>query len=582
MNSAPYRTNVSNVLVIGSGGAGLRAAIAAAETSVEVTVIGKRTSKDAHTALAAGGINAVLGTRDPEDTWEQHFADTTIEGYFLSNPHVAEIMCREAPGAVTELAAWGCEFARTETGDIDQRYFGAHKYRRTCYAGDYTGRAIIETLARRANELAIPIVDHQYVSRLLVQDGVCFGAFAFDISTGERTAFLADAVVLAAGGHTRIWRRSSSRRDENTGDGMYLALRAGCRLVDMELVQFHPTGMVSPEEASGLLVTEAVRGEGGRLFNSAGERYMERYDSERMELSTRDRVSLANYTEIAEGRGGPNGGVFLDISHIGKDAILEKLPRMYRQFIEYQMLDISKDPMEVAPTAHYSMGGVVVDPQTHATGVGGLYVAGEVTAGLHGANRLGGNSLAEVLVFGRRAGEAAAGLSRSRDFSLRSRAIIAGANDELDALIHKGDEFARPLQRALRNAMWQYCGVVRNEDGLRQALAEIAGIEQRLPDIDVRPTSEGYGDLAHALDLRASLAAASATVRGALARRETRGAHVRSDHPELDTDLLVNFQIRLDNSTLDVTPVPVPDVPSELRRYVEQTEGLELKGRLLE
>jgi succinate dehydrogenase / fumarate reductase flavoprotein subunit len=582
MHSAPYRTNVSNVLVIGSGGAGLRAAIAAAEAGVEVTVIGKRTSKDAHTALAAGGINAVLGTRDPEDTWQQHFADTMIEGYFLSDPRVAEIMCREAPAAVTELADWGCAFARTENGEIDQRYFGAHKYRRTCYAGDYTGRAIIETLARRANELDVPIVDHQYVSRLLVQDGVCFGAFAFDISTGERTAFLADAVVLAAGGHTRIWRRSSSRRDENTGDGMYLALRAGCRLADMELVQFHPTGMVSPEEASGLLVTEAVRGEGGRLFNAVGERYMERYDPERMELSTRDRVSLANYTEIADGRDGPNGGVFLDISHIGKDAILEKLPRMYRQFIEYQMLDISTDPMEVAPTAHYSMGGVVVDPPTHATNVEGLYAAGEVTSGLHGANRLGGNSLAEVLVFGRRAGDAAAELSRSRDIALGPRAVVSAANDELDALIHKGSEFARPLQRALRNAMWQHCGVVRSEVGLKQALEDIAEIEQRVPDIDVRPTSEGYGDLAHALDLRASLVAAPATVRGALDRRETRGAHVRSDHPELDPELRVNLEISLDDRAMTVAHTRVPGVPAELRPLVEQQEEVELKGRLLE
>ena len=257
------------------------------------------------------------------------------------------------------------------------------------------------------------VIDDQYVSQLLVTDGACFGALAFDLETGERTVFLADAVVLATGGHTRIWRRSSSRRDENTGDGMYLALRAGCRLQDMELVQFHPTGMVAPEEAAGILVTEAVRGEGGHLKNALGERFMARYDPERMELSARDRVALANYTEIAEGRGGPNGGVFLDITHLGKDAILEKLPRMYRQFLEYQMLDISQQPMEVAPTAHYSMGGVVVDPETHATDVAGLYAAGEVTAGLHGANRLGGNSLAETVVFGRRAGEAAAAYSAS-------------------------------------------------------------------------------------------------------------------------------------------------------------------------
>ena len=256
--------------------------------------------------------------------------------------------------------------------------------------------------------------DH-YVSRLLVADGACFGALAFDLHDGERTAFLADAVVLCGGGHTRLWRRSSSRRNENFGEGIVPGgLPAGCRLMDMELVQFHPTGMVAPEEAAGTLVTEAVRGEGGRLYNAGGERFMARYDAARMELSTRDRVALANYTEIAEGRGGPNGGVFLDISHLGKELLLTKLPRMYRQFIEYQMLDISASPMEVAPTAHYSMGGVVVDPETHATDVVGLFAAGECTAGLHGANRLGGNSLTETVVYGRRAGEAAAALSHLR------------------------------------------------------------------------------------------------------------------------------------------------------------------------
>src|SRR5919106_4901963 len=453
------RTNASGVLVIGSGASGQRAAIAAHQAGADVLMIAKRPRLDAHTVLASGGINAALGTRDPQDTWEQHFVDTMKEGYFLGDPRMVEVMAREAGSAVKELEEWGTGFARTEDGRLDQRYFGAHVYRRTCYAGDYTGRAILIALANKVSELGIPVVDDQYVFSLLVADGACFGALAFDLHTGERTAFLADAVILCTGGHTRIWRRSTSRRDENYGEGMALAVEAGCRLRDMELVQFHPTGLVAPEEAAGTLVTEAVRGEGGRLFNADGERFMARYDPQRLELSTRDRVALANYTEIMEGRGGPNGGVYLDISHVGKDFVLEKLPRMYRQLIEYQMLDISKDPMEVAPSAHYSMGGAILDPPTHATDLEGLYAVGEVSAGLHGANRLGGNSLAEVLVFGRRAGEAAAGLSRSRNFSLRSRTIIAGANDELDALIHKGDEFARPLQRALRNAMWQYCGV---------------------------------------------------------------------------------------------------------------------------
>jgi len=583
MAGTPIRSNVANVLVIGTGAAGLRAAIAAHQAGSEVVVIGKRRRDDAHTVLAAGGINAALGSVDPQDSWQQHFADTLREGYFLADPRVVELMAREAPAAVLELADWGAPFARTPDGRLDQRYFGAHRWRRTCYAGDWTGRAILRTLAAKVAELGLAVVDDQYVSRLLVGGGVCFGALAFDLETGERTVFLADAVVLAAGGHTRIWRRSSSRRDENTGDGMYLALRAGCRLQDMELVQFHPTGMVAPEDAAGTLVTEAVRGEGGNLTNALGERFMARYDPERMELSARDRVALANYTEITQGRGGPNGGVFLDITHLGKDEILERLPRMYRQFLEYQMLDISQQPMEVAPTAHYSMGGVVVDPDTHATDVAGLYAAGEVTAGLHGANRLGGNSLSETVVFGRRAGEAAAGWSASRDLQLRDRTVVRAADEELSGLVRHGRQFARPLQRALRDAMWETCGVVRDQDGLRRGLDRVAELRELAGQVDVRPTSEGYADLAHALDLRASLVTAEATLLGALARSESRGAHQRRDHPELSPELRVNFQTRADaDGRLRTAGRPVPPVPSELRRWVDSGEDLTTAGRLLE
>ncbi|MGH2751941.1 MAG: FAD-dependent oxidoreductase [Actinomycetota bacterium] len=579
----PVRTAVSNVLVIGTGAAGLRAAIAAHAAGCEVTVIGKRARKDAHSVLAAGGINAALCTHDPEDSWQQHYADTLREGYFLSDPRVVELMAREAPQAIAELDEWGCEFARTKDGRIDQRFFGAHTYRRTCYAGDFTGRAMIKALGQQVAALGIEVVEGQYVSSLLVEDGTCFGAYAFDLNSGERTVFVADAVVLAAGGHTRIWRRSSSRRDENNGDGMYLALRAGCRLSDMELVQFHPTGMVMPEEVAGTLVTEAVRGEGGRLYNSRGERYMERYDPRRMELSTRDRVALANYTEIHEGRGGPNGGVFLDLSHIGKDVILKRLPRMYRQFIEYQMLDISSAPMEVAPTAHYSMGGIVVEPDTHATEVEGLYAAGEVTAGLHGANRLGGNSLAETMVFGRRAGEAAAARSRSREVLLRSRGSIAAAGEELDSLIKPGSCFARPLQRAVRNAMWEHCGVVRTGDGLNEGVVEIDDLASSLGDVDVRPSSEGYADLAHVLDLRAALVSARATLLGALERRETRGCHFRTDYPEPDESLKVNIRCELTgDGELELARDPVPPVPSELEQWATPAQELEAAGRLVE
>lgn len=577
------RTNVTNILIIGSGGAGLRAAIAAHEEGAEVVILGKRLRKDAHTILAAGGINAALATVDKDDTWQQHFADTLKEGYYLGDPSTVELLTREAPELVQELDRWGCDFSRTASGGLDQRFFGAHKYRRTCYAGDYTGRAILNTLVEKVEELDIPIHENQYVWQLLVQDGVCFGAMAFNIESGQRTAYLADAVILAAGGHTRIWRWSSSRRDENTGDGVYLALQAGCRVADMELVQFHPTGMVWPEYMAGTLVTEAVRGEGGRLYNNEGERYMQRYDAKRMELSTRDLIALANYKEIQEGRHGPHGGVFLDISHKDKKTIIEKIPRMYRQFMESQLLDISKEKMEVAPTAHYSMGGVVVDPETHATEVQGLFAAGEVTSGVHGANRLGGNSLAEVLVFGRRAGQSAAEFSAKIKAQLRNPEVIQSAQDELDALTKPGDELARPLQRALRIAMWENCGVVRDEKGMQKGLEILEDIKESSKSVDVRPDAIGFRDLATALDLKGSIIAAEATLRSALARKESRGAHQRRDFPASSQDYNVNIQVQLrGDGRHELRLEPVKVVREDLKMWFEDSDEISVDGRLLE
>jgi succinate dehydrogenase / fumarate reductase, flavoprotein subunit len=582
--NAPHpRSAVTNVLVIGTGAAGLRAAIAAHEAGCEVLALGKRLRQDAHTVLAAGGINAALGSVDPQDSWEQHFADTVREGYFLGHPRMVEILARESPRAVLELAEWGCPFARTPEGRLDQRFFGAHSYRRTCYAGDYTGRAVLSTLAQRVATLGIPILERQYISHLLVHEGVCFGALGFDLDDGQRTVYLADAVILAAGGHTRLWRRSSSRRDENTGEGMALALQAGCSLTDMELVQYHPTGMVWPEDMAGTLVTEAVRGEGGRLFNARGERFMARYDPQRLELSTRDRVALANYAEIMAGRGGSHGGVFLDASHLPKERILEKLPRMYRQFMETQLLDISRRPMEVAPTAHYSMGGVVVDPDTTATEVEGLYAAGEVTGGLHGANRLGGNSLAETVVFGRLAGEHGAARSARLEVQQRSRRAIGAANDDLDATVRQGSELARPLQRALRDAMWEGCGVLRDAPRLEGARRRIGELQAVAGAVDVRPSAEGYLDLALALDLRGALLVAEATVRGALLRAESRGAHQRADHPRLDPALTLSLRTRRNGEgKLETAPVPLPPLPDGLRALAEAEGELAVAGRLLE
>ncbi len=581
-----YRTRICNVLIIGSGGAGLRAAISAHESGCEVLVIGKRIRNDAHTTLASGGINAALGTVDPEDDWIQHFVDTYQEGYNIGDPKTVEILVKDAPERVLELVDWGAPFARTDEGELDQRYFGAHTHRRTCYAGDYTGRAILNTLVSKVEELRIPIIDMTYVSKLLVntQNGQkqCFGAIGFDINSGNRTVFLSDSVVLAAGGHTRIWRRSSSRRDENTGDAMRLALHAGCKLADMEMIQFHPTGMVHPESLAGTLVTEAVRGEGGHLVNADGRRFMEDYDSARMELSTRDRVALANYTEIQEGRGTSNNGVFLDISHVEKEVILEKLPRMYRQFMESQMLDISKDPMEVAPTAHYSMGGVVVDAETHSTDVRGLYAAGECTSGVHGANRLGGNSLAEILVFGKIAGECAAGFSKDLDIQIRNRNIINDAIEELDKLTSKGDQLARPLQRAVRNIMWNFCGVIRSNEGLEEGLSELMKIKLASKDVDVRPSAEGFSDLALALDLLGSIDSAEATIRSAIARKESRGAHQRSDFKDMNNLENVNYIVELIDGNQSISKSEVERLPELLQDAMDAYEELSVEGRLLE
>jgi succinate dehydrogenase / fumarate reductase flavoprotein subunit len=516
---------------------------------------------------------------DPEDSWEQHAADTLRESYWLADPRAVELLCREAPEAIEDLVRYGAQFAREDDGRLTQRYFGAHRSRRTCFAGDYTGREIQRALVRRVVELGVTIRDDLYVTRLLVHDGRVFGAYGFDIEDGSRWVIVADGVVLAAGGHTRIWRRSSSRRDENTGDAMRLAAEAGCRLRDMEFVQFHPTGMVFPEESAGTLVTEAVRGEGGILRNAAGERFMERYDPERLELSTRDRVALAIYTEIAGGRGTEHGGVLLDITHLDRDLVLRRLPRMYRQFIDLAMLDITSTPMEVAPTAHYSMGGVWVDAETHATDVEGLYAVGECASGVHGANRLGGNSLAEAVVFGRIVGAEAAHWSAELGVQARDHAAIAAAREELDELLaRRGEEFARPLQRAVRDLMSECGGVVRSEDGLRDGLRRLDAVAARARDLEVRPDIAGYDDLTHALDLRGSLLAARTTLECALERRETRGAHNRVDFPDQDPGLQVNLVWAADGT---IAREPIPQPSPEVVALAGGPE-LDVTGRLLE
>ena len=579
-----HLTQISNVLVIGCGGAGLRSAIEIKKSGLDVCILGKRPKTDAHTVLAAGGINAALGNLDKEDSWEQHFIDTYLEGYGIGDPLKVEIMAKESPSLVKEIDEWGANFAKLKNGELDQRFFGAHKYRRTCYSGDFTGLSILKTLLKKSDDLKIPIYDNQYVTELLIRENTCFGAMSFDLSTSERTVHLADAVILCTGGHTRLWKKSSSRKNENTGDGYYLSLKAGCELIDMEMVQFHPSGMVLPEDIEGTLVTEAVRGEGGKLINNKGERFMKGYDPKRMELSTRDRVAIANYTEIIEGRGTKNGGVFLDISHKSKEFIVEKLPSIYRQFLEAQMLDISKSPMEVAPTAHYSMGGILVNPEDLATSVEGLFAAGEVAGGLHGANRLGGNSLAEIIIFGRRAGMAASKYSRNIDQQMRSNKAIAIAHENINKFIKNGNELVRPLQNELRLIMWKYCGVIKNETLLLEGLSKIESIKTKLSDVDVRIDQYNCEDLALIFDLQSSLFSAKATIVSALQRNESRGAHQRSDFPLLDPLFQFNCVVSMDDdNNLKISKVPLKELNKEQKIIIANAKREEdIRNKLLE
>ncbi|MEL7583990.1 FAD-binding protein [Brevibacterium sp. LS14] len=569
----------TSVLVIGTGGSGLRAAIEVAESGVDVIAVGKRPKDDAHTSLAAGGINAALATMDPEDSWQQHAADTIKESYDLANPRTVEIVTQGAEQGIADLERYGMDFAKEDDGRISQRFFGAHTWRRTAFAGDYTGLEIQRALIHRSAELDIPILDTVYITKLLTADGRIFGAYGFDLVDGTRYRIHADAVILAAGGHNRIWRRTSSRRDENTGDSFRLAVEAGGRLRDAELVQFHPSGILEPENAAGTLVSEAARGEGGILRNALGERFMERYDPERMELSTRDRVALAAYTEIAEGRGTENGGVWLDVSHLPRETIMSRLPRVYQTLMETQMLDITKDPIEIAPTAHYSMGGVWVDPVDHSTDVEGLWAIGEASSGLHGANRLGGNSLIELLVFGRIVGQSAIAYSDELEAQVRSQESLAEARAEIDDLLASdGAENVRALQREVRNLMTEHAGVVRDEAGLLAGLEKLAAIEARMADVGIHPDIAGYSDLAHAFDLRSSVLAARATLESALERRETRGCHNRSDYPELDPELTVNL---VWSPATGVVRETIPAVDPEVAALMHSGE-ISVEGKLVE
>src|ERR687896_204683 len=493
----------TDILIVGAGAAGLRAAIELAREGVDVLVLGKRRHGDAHTVWAAGGINASLGNLDPDDRWEIHAADTIGEGHFVNNPRAVEILAREAPERILELRDWGCPFSLTEDGELNQRYFGAQSFRRTCFAGDKTGEAILGTLVAKAKEEGVPYREDVYVTKLLKSGGRVNGAAGFDMQSGRRLLFGARAVVLAAGGYTSIYRRGSSRPDENNGDAMVLA-------------------------------NEAVSGEGGRLYNSEGERFMERYSPKHMELDARDVVARANYREIREGRGTPDGAVLLDISHRDPGYIKDRLPNMYEQFVE-QGVDITEESMKVSPTAHYGMGGIEVDPRTGATAVEGLFAVGEATAGVHGANRLGGNSLAETVVFGKILGSH---LADVLDDLLPPVPLDEGtaqehlaALDVLAAGTRGGERGPEELIDELRDLVWDHAGIVRSGDGLREGLVKLRDLKEYSGELAI-PDASPSRRFEHVLNLRAMLTAAEAVLRSALAREESRGAHHREDFPE--------------------------------------------------
>jgi succinate dehydrogenase flavoprotein subunit len=547
VSSPSYETVETDVLVLGAGGAGLRGAIAAAEAGARVLVVCKSLLGKAHTVMAEGGVAAAMHNVAYQDTWEVHFADTMKGGKLLNDWRMAELHAKESPDRVLELERWGAVFDRTWQGRIHQRPFGAHTYPRLAHIGDRTGLELLRTLQDRAvHTKGLDVHMEVTVFKLLKSDGKLAGALAYRRADGSLVLYRCGALLLATGGAGKMYRVTSNSW-ECTGDGTALAYDAGAQLRDMEMVQFHPTGMVWPTGVRGILVTEGVRGEGGVLRNRDGERFMEHYDHERMELSSRDIVARAINSEVGAGRGSPHGGVFLDITHRKPDYIKSKLPSMYEQFLKLAKVDITKQPMEVAPTIHYIMGGVRVDPDTGASTLPGLFAAGEVAAGLHGANRLGGNSLSDLLVFGKRAGEAAAEASRAnKQGKLDDRELEAAVAELLEPLDRLAGESPYKLQAEIQNAMSTHAPIVRDAAGLQAGLEAIFEIGERAKTCG----TGGSGTLAFnpgwhtAYDLRSMLVNSEALLRCAIARKESRGAHARSDFPRLDDTLgAVNFVV---------------------------------------
>ena len=603
MTEAKYESHTHDVLVVGAGGAGLRAAIEAAAHGCSVGLVCKSLLGKAHTVMAEGGVAAALANTDQRDSWKVHFRDTMRGGKLLNDWRMARIHAQEAPARVNELEAWGALFDRTPDGRILQRNFGGHTYPRLAHVGDRTGLEMIRTLQdRTVHSAGIDVYMETTVSHLLKDDGRISGALAYRRETGRFIVFRTKAVVLATGGIGRAYRINSNSW-EYTGDGHALAYDAGADLIGMEFVQFHPTGMVWPLSVRGILVTEGVRGEGGVLKNSKGERFMFRYIPEMFkkdfadteaeadrwvtavvagqkpdarrppELLTRDVVARAIAQEVREGRGSPHGGAFLDIASKRKpEEIRRKLPGMWQQFHELADVDITRDPMEVGPTTHYVMGGVRVDPESQAATVPGLFAAGEVAGGLHGSNRLGGNSLSDLLVFGRRAGAGAA--EHAKRFAGEPRVatadVEAAAAELLAPFERRGGENPFAVQEALQDMMGTYVGIARSEDDLKTALAKLEEFRARAARVGIEGNRQYNPGWSTAIDMRNLLTVSEAVTRAALERRESRGAHTRVEYPESDKQLgTVDVVVRRDGDRMRVVQETIPPMPDELRRIVE-------------
>ncbi|MBL8217982.1 MAG: fumarate reductase/succinate dehydrogenase flavoprotein subunit [Bryobacterales bacterium] len=601
---AEYRTHPYDVLVIGAGGAGLRAAIEAAATGVKVGVVCKSLLGKAHTVMAEGGVAAAMANVDDRDNWRVHFADTMRGGQYLNNWRMAELHAREAPERVRELEAWGALFDRTRDGKILQRNFGGHRYPRLAHVGDRTGLEMIRTLQDHGIHSGMEVHMECTVLSLLVDSGRVAGAFGYDREKGHFMLWPAKAVVLATGGVGRAFKISSNSW-EYTGDGHALAYRAGAELLDMEFVQFHPTGMVWPISVRGILVTEGVRGEGGVLRNSEGKRFMfddipdnyksQTADSEEEgwrytqgdkearrppELLTRDHVARCINREVKAGRGSPHGGVFLDIAWIkqriknGEEHIKRKLPSMYHQFKQLADIDITKEPMEVGPTTHYMMGGVKVDGDSQMSTVPGLFAAGEVAAGLHGANRLGGNSLSDLIVFGKRAGQYAAEFAKANGAAAVDDAQVQAAAKKALAPFERGPAAENPykIQYDLQESMQSLVGIVRVEGEMRQALDDIAKLNVRAAQAGIDGNRMYNNGWHTAMDLENMLTVSEAITRAAVLRKESRGAQFRDDYPEKDADWGKHNIIvrRGSDGQMEIEKRPVKPLPAELQQIIEE------------